>query len=394
MLGALLAWEHGSGRGHVVTLRTVAEALADRFSFDAALRDLTFKDELAGFCDAVQGPWLPHSGEFRKARGNPATATWGEFLGDHGFRRPEILRESIGWWQGVMRECDISLVIADCAPCALMAARGLNIPAIAIGTGYLAPPAEMETFSILLPRYSTRIYDEAEIVDTINSVVPEFGIPKLDRLPQVYSCTDQLAFTLTMLDPYSEWRRQPLLPPIIGGEAEPASGGDEVFVYFSTKEKSSPGLMEAIGTLGVPVRVFIPGIDDEVADGLARRGIFVERSPVPVDLVAQRSRLLVNAAQHGTLCLGLATGIPQVSAPQQREQQYNAEAVEKYGVLKAVSEADRNAEHFRTIVLDAYEDAAMARRSIDLADELRPQLQANRRKLIRRRISAVMDYKV
>ena len=44
MQGALLAWEHGSGRGHVVPLRTVAEAVRDRFSFDAALRDLTFKD--------------------------------------------------------------------------------------------------------------------------------------------------------------------------------------------------------------------------------------------------------------------------------------------------------------------------------------------------------------
>ena len=37
MLGALLAWEDGSGRGHVVPLRTVAEAVRDRFSFDAAL---------------------------------------------------------------------------------------------------------------------------------------------------------------------------------------------------------------------------------------------------------------------------------------------------------------------------------------------------------------------
>ena len=267
-------------------------------------------------------------------------------------------------------------------------------PTIAIGTGYLVPPAEMQEFPVLLPRYSTRIYDEAEIVDTINSVVPEFGVPKLDRLPQVYTSSDQLAFTIGMLDPYSEWRRQPLLPPIIGGEAEPVSGGEEVFVYFSTRAQSSPELIEAIGSLGVPVRVFIPGIDDEVADGLAQRGVLVERSPVPVDLVAKRSRLLVNAAQHGTLCLGLATGIPQVSAPQQREQQYNAEAVEKYGVLKVASEAERSAEHFRAIVLNACEDAAMARRSRELADELRPQLQANRRKLIRRRISSVMDFKV
>lgn len=394
MLGALLAWEGGSGRGHVVPLRTVAEAVRDRFSFDAALCRLDFKDELAGLCNPVQGPWLPFSGEYRKSRGNPRTSTWGELMGDSGFRRPEILRESIGWWQGVMRECDTSLLIADNAPCALLAARGLGIPSVAIGGGYWTPPPNMDTFPVLLPRYSTRIYDEAEIVETINSVVPEFGVPKLERLPEVYTASDQLVFSLEMFDPYIEWRTQPLLAPIVGGTPEPASGGDEIFVYFSTTEKSDPGLMEAIGNLGVPVRAFIPGIEDPMAEDLARRGVHVERSPVPVDLVAKRTRLMVNAAQHGTLCLGLASGLPQVSVPQQREQQFNAEAAERLGVLVCVDDADRDAERFRSIVLDAYEDAAMAQRAKDLADELRPRFQENQRKLIRRRIAAVMDYRV
>jgi hypothetical protein len=252
----------------------------------------------------------------------------------------------------------------------------------------------MTTFPILLPRHSTRIHDEAEIVDTINSVIPEFGIPKLERLPEVYACTDQLVFTLKMLDPYTEWRSQPLLPPIIGGTAEPASAGDEIFIYFSTTEKSDPGLMEAIGSLGVPVRAFMPGIDDKIAEDLTRRGVHVERSPVPVDLVAKRSRLLVNAAQHGTLCMGLAAGLPQVSVPQQREQEYNAEAAASRGVLVLVDKADRDADRFRSIVLDAYEDSGMARRARHLADDLRPHFQANQRKLIRRRIAAVMDHRV
>lgn len=391
MLGALLAWEGGMGRGHVVSLRTVAEAVRDRFSFDAALCRLEFKDELSGLCEPVQGPWLPFSDEFRKAQGNPRTATWGEFMGDIGFRRPEILREAIGWWQGVMRECEISLVIADNAPCALLAARGLGIPSVAIGTGYGTAPSTMKAFPVLLPRFSTLIYDEAEMVDTINSVIPEFGIPKLERLSEVYASTDQLVFTLEMLDPYTAWRSQPLLPPIMGGTVEPTVGGDEIFVYFSTTEKADPGLMEAIGNLGVPVRAFIAGIEDAAAEELARRGVQVERSPVPVDLIAKRSRLMVNAGQHGTLCLGLAAGLPQVSAPQDLEKQYNAEAAAREGVLTIVDKADREAERFRSIVLGAYEDAAMARNARDLADALRPQFQENQRKLIRRRLSEVMD---
>lgn len=394
MLGALLAWEGGQGRGHVVPLRTVAEAVRDRFEFDAALCRLDFKDELAGLCEPVQGPWLPFSGDFRQAQGNPPAATWGEVLGDIGFRRPDILRESIGWWQGVMRECEISLLIADNAPCALLAARGLGIPSVAIGTGYTLPPATMHAFPVLLPQYPTLIYDEAETVEIINSVVPEFGVPRLERLSEVYAASDQLAFTLDMLDPYTEWRKQPLLPPITGGTPEPAPGGDEIFVYFSTTERHEPGLMEAIGSLGVPVRAFIPGIEAAQAEELTRRGVHVERSAVPVDLVAKRSRMLVNAAQHGTLCMGLAAGLLHVAVPQHKEQEFNAAAMRDHGVLVFVDQADRDAENFRSIVLNAYEDAAMARRAKDLGEHLRPRFQENQRKLIRRRLAAVMDYKV
>lgn len=293
-----------------------------------------------------------------------------------------------------MRECDISLLIADYAPCALLAARGLGIPSIAVGTGYLLPPPVMESFPVLIPRHSTRIYEETEIVATINSVLPEFGIPPIDRLPGVYACSDQLAFTLDILDPYTEWRAEPLLPPIIGGAIEPRSGGDEIFVYFSSSETSDSGLMEAIGNLGVPVRAFIPGLDASAAEELARQGVVVERSPVPASLVAKRSRLMVNAAQHGTLCLGLAAGLPQICVPQQREQQYNAEAAQKLGVAKAVDRQDREAERFRSLLLDAYEDAVMARRAKDVADDLRPSFEMNQRKLIRRRMAQVMDNRV
>lgn len=394
MLGALLAWEHGAGRNHIVTLKTVAEAVGDRFTFDAALCDLTHADELAGLCTPVQGPWLPLSEDYRKARGNPPRATWGEFLGDVGFRRPEILRESIAWWQGVMRECDISLVIADCAPCALMAARGLGIPSISVSTGYLTPPPNMQRFPVLLPRYATSIYDEAETLQIVNSAIVEFGIPELKGLPEVYASTDQLAFSIDMLDPYAAWRQTPRLPPMMGGEVEPVSDGDEIFIYFSTTEMSDPGLVEAICNLGPPVRLFVPEINLGLAADLIWRGVDVEPEAISPGLIARRSRLMVNASQHGTVCICLSSGLPQVSIPGQLEQQFTADAVTGRGVMRQLDKATVTPESFRSTVLDAYEDAAMARRARDLAEELRPQFEINQRKTIRRRIADVMDNKI
>lgn len=389
---ALLAWEGGDGRGHIVRLKTVAQALGDRFTFDAALCRLRHKAEIEHLCDAVaQGPWLPYSGKFRNAQGNPHTATWGEFMGDVGFCKPHVLRTSIGWWQQVMRDRNISLVIAESAPCALMAARGLGIKSIALGSGYLLPPPEMETFPVLIPRYSRRIYDEAEIVEIVNSVAHEFGCPPLRHLPEVYASTHPLVFTLDMLDAYAEWRSHPLLPPTTGEAPEPARGGDEVFIYFSTTEKSETGLMEAIGSFDVPVRLFMPSIDDDVAQALARRGLQVERSAVPASLIAKRTRVLVNSAQHGTLCLGLASGLPQVCVPQQLEHQYHGEAAAREGAVKIVDKADRTAESFRSIVMDVYEDTVMAERARSLSETLKPTFQRDMRTLIRQRVFAAID---
>ena len=80
--------------------------------------------------------------------------------------------------------------------------------------------------------------------------------------------------------------------------------------------------------------------------------------------------------------------------PQDLEKQYHAEAAAARGVMITVDQEDRSVDRFRSIVLDAYENSAMARRAKDLADDFRPHFQANQRKLIRRRIAAVMDYRV
>ncbi|MEQ1943998.1 hypothetical protein ABMA32_16410 [Mesorhizobium sp. VNQ89] len=394
MLGALLAWEHGEGMGHVTTLKAVAEALSDRFTFDTALCDLTHGNVLAGLCTPVQGPWLPMSEDYRISQGNPRRATWGEFLGDVGFRQPEILRESITWWQGVMRECEISLVIGDCAPCALMAARGLEIPSIAISTGYLTPPPNMDRFPVLLPQYSTCIYDEAETVQIVNSAVAEFGLPPLKGLPEIYASSDQIVFSLDILDPYSAFRDRPPLPPMLGGDTEPAAEGDEIFVYFSNDDMKNPELVEAICTLGPAVRLFVPQIDLALAAELIWRGVHVEADPVAPALIARRSRILVNAAQYGMTCLGFAAGLPQVAVPRDLEKQYNASVAASRGVMCPIDRQDITVEGFRSIVLDAYEDAAMTRRARDLAEDLRPQFEVNQRKMIRRRVAAVMDYRV
>lgn len=386
---ALLAWEGGHGRGHLLTLKTVAEALGGRFAFDAALCRMEHASEIEPLCAAVyQCASLWQRDEPRRT--GVGCATWGEFLGDIGFLDRELLAEQIGWWRDVMRVRRTSVVVADFAPCALLAARSLGVPSICIGVGYGCPPPGMAEFPVLIPDYPVRIYDETEMVAAVNAAGRPLGVPEIARLPEVYGCDDQLACTFAMLDPYSESRLDDLLPPAteLAGSRSDGSG-DEIFIYFSTTERDEPALMEAIENLGAPTRLFMPEINYELTSRLSARGVIVERAPVPPDEIVRRSRLILHAGQHGTLSLALAAGLPQIVVPQQLEQLFHARRAEVAGVLKIAMRKDREVASFRRIVREVLADDEIGRKARALSQTLRSELEVDARERIRRRILAV-----
>lgn len=390
MRRALLAWECGTGRGHLSELKAIAEALGDRFDFDAALCLMKHADEIRPYCSSVfQAAFLHYDRSDRIALGDIPASTWGEYLGDLGFRDHEFLSRQIGWWQEVIRARRISLVIGDFAPCALLAARGLGVPAAAAGIGYTIPPPGTEEFPVFIPDYAERIHDEAQMTECVNRAAMPLGVPEIRRLPDIYACEAQLIRTIPLLDPYFDSRQDPLIPPRIEVGAHEFDDREEIFVYFSTTEGSNPALIEALPGLGVPVRIFAPVLDAEVSAHLESCGVMVERAPVPPVAICRKSRLMLNSAQHGTLCLGLAAGIPCVALPQQLEQSYNALAGARRGVVREIARNEQTAEQMRSIILECYHDEAMHRAARELARELLPFLFRSPRRMIRRRIDAL-----
>lgn len=386
---ALLAWEGGDGRGHLIKLKTVAGYLGDRFSFDAALCRLAFRSEIDQLCEAVFAcPQFIYSNELRKASGDPLTSTWGEYLGDLGFNSESQLSRRIGWWQKLMRERNISLVIGDFAPCAHMAARGLGIASAVIGTGYNVPPATMKAFPQFLPEYAARIYDEAILVSNVNAAGLALGLPGIQHLPEVYAATAHLAFTLPFLDPYSEHRKEAQLPPI-GTDlpSAPSTGnGDEIFLYFSEARSEEESWVDTLADTGVPLRLFMPKLESAARARLAAKGCIIEERPVSVDQLVGRTRLMVHAGSHGIVCMGVGAGIPQVAIPQQLEQLFNGKRIEEQGVAVVVPRSEQTADSIRDAVLSAYSHPSLPRRAVELAGEIRPHFEVNRRKLVRRRL--------
>ncbi len=392
MLRALLAWECGTGRGHLSSLRGIAESLGDRFEFDAALCIMQHADEIRPHCVSVfQGAYLPYDRSYRIAQGDVVTSTWGEYLGDLGFRDPQFLSRQISWWQEVIKARQISLVIGDFAPCAMLAAKGLGIPAITVGIGYASPPRSLRQFPAFIEQYAERLYDEADMVAVLNEAAVPLGVPEISHLPEIYATDAQIVRCVHHLDPYSEWRTDDLIPPGGSSVVRPLHRGDEVFVYFSTTEGSHPAIVEALVGLPMAVRAFVPMLDRATSARLEASGITVEKSAVPPSLIAARSRIMVNSAQHGTMCLGMAAALPQICVPQQLEQDFNGLRAERLGIAKAFPRWSFDATQLREAIIDAYEDTRMQDRASALAAELAPHFGRNGPRMIRRTVARLFD---
>lgn len=387
----LLAWEGGAGRGHIVTLKVMAEALGSQYDYDAALCRMDHAAELSALCDTIYpSAGLYNHRQLRKAAGSPGTATWGDFLGDLGFAYPDRLRLQFDWWIEVMRTRRIDLVIADFAPISLLAARALNLPSVCVGTGYSAPPPGMDRFPVLLSRYNTLVHDEARLLDNVNATLAGAGVPALARFSDIYDSAVSMPRTIRQLDPYDGQRREPLLPPLNEALPRRASGGDEVFVYFSTAETEYEPLVDALCRLALPVRAFLPGVYPAIAARLAASGVAIETAPVPVDLIAQRSRITLNAGQHGSLCMGLGMGLPQLAFPQHLEHEYHAQRTAALGAADLVPHRRWSADQIVDAVRTLYHDTARQRRVRDLADTLYPDLFGDIAGLVRQRVEPLL----
>lgn len=380
----LLAWEGGAGRGHVVTLKVIAEALGDDVICDAALCRMDHASELEPYCDSVfPGARLWANRARREAAGNPHTATWGDFLGDLNFWNPQFLITQIRWWLETFKARQSRLVIADFAPCAQLAAQIAGIPSIAVGTGYSVPPSGLDSFPVLLPEYTERVFAEGELLEAVNTALTHFGGEPLLRLSDIYAAGAAMPRTIDGLDPYRGFRQAPLLPPLNESLPEPDGGGEEIFFYFSTSETENEGLVDALIGLELPMRGFVPGASASVKALFADAGIVVEEKPVPFEEINRRSRLLLHSGQHGTLCMGLGMGLPQVAFPQHLEHLFHARRAADLSPVRIVGPRTADADEISALIFDAYENGGNDRMAVQ---NLRADLFGDIGAITRRRI--------
>ena len=364
MAHVLLGWEFGGNQGHAISLHALAGSLrrrGHRVSFALQRVDAIASDRLEG-AEVWPAPVTPRLllNASRPRTGHPQSM--GDILARLGFDDSGIIEALLRAWQRLLDAIRPDLVISDYGPFLLMAARN-RVPTIVSGTAFSTPPATMAHFPSLTGE--APVFDEARILEIANEALGRLHLPAIARLPQIFEASREMGGSLAELDPYAEWRRRPLVMPMLRSGMPPlaSDAGEEVFVYAPDNVRVDSRLWDGLARSGLPVRIHVPGAQEALRRALAAKGLQVEGEPVPFGEIVARSRLLISHGGHGFVCSALFAGLPQVICHFDLEKLMHARAVTRLGLGGMVAMQQIEPEPFAASLIDVYRNEDLRARA-------------------------------
>ena len=370
MARILLGWELGAGNGHISRLLELAAVLAAR-----GHQPLFAPQQIGPFAahwPTWQAPIWPRLLEplFRRFPQRPATM--GDNLAYLGLDDPEAMAAMIMAWDRVILDAQPDAVIAEYAPMLQLAARG-RVPTLAFGTGFSLPPAQMPCFPSLFG--NPAVVAEPSLLSTLNVSLRRTNRAPLMALPEIFAADRSLVATFEELDPYRQWRCEPVEAPAICGPVPLTTGeGEELFIYFNGKSERPNTFWQGLVDSRLSVRVYDTILNDDDVTTLERVGIRVVRTPVPFEEIVARSRLLLSHGGLGFVSSGLLAGLPQIIIPFDGEKLLTAEAAVGTGVCLLARFDGLKTDAFAAFLRAAWSDESLHARARAAAPGFRARM--------------------
>ncbi len=332
MAHAVMCWELGGDLGHVARMRPLADALQARG------HRVTFmvREPLAAgrLLDPQRYSWLqaPLQLDAVSPQIIP-TRNFAAIMHNVGFHSREAILARMRAWRGTFAALKPDLLVLDHSPTALLAARGLDLRRILLGTGFGIPP-QTEPLPPFDPKDSGPELAAAEkqVTEHINGVLRELGVERIGRLADLYHADASLLFTLQELDHYPQRQRGDYWgPPVQGGgmpPAWPAGSAKRVFAYLKPF-KTLPPLLETFRQAGHGTLIYMSRHDGPLP--AAESNLSWATAPVDLKQAAREADLVVCHSGHGTVSVTLLAGKPLLLLPLNIEQRMLAARVEAAG---------------------------------------------------------------
>ena len=373
MAKILYAWELGDDLGHIQKFLSLATHLrASGHEVVFAAKDLTRLETLPGMQSfaALQAPvwWSP-------IKGLPEPQVcYADILQHFGYLNEKGLLGMVKGWRALFNLIKPQLLIADHAPTALLASRGLDFPRITYGDGFLSPPrtTPMPSMRPWLDLPAGRIEDsEAAVLQTINMVLAELGAQPMLALADLFAVEDELLLIPSELDHYPQRGPAHYLgpaPSVKGGARPdwPKGPGKKIFAYIKTSHPLSKQLFMQLLDAPFNVLAYVPGLSEQSCREMQAPNIHF--SPVPVDMhyVTQYAKAILCHAGIGTVSHGFLAGLPMLLLPTQLEQELTARNLARLGMGIFV-DSDQSAPDFIALIRELVKNPRYAKNVLRVA---------------------------
>jgi UDP:flavonoid glycosyltransferase YjiC (YdhE family) len=359
---ALLAWQLGSGLGHMLGLVPFARRMgADKSNrIYVAFRDLSRAATLFGKLGVkfLQAP-AKTGGKLYFAKGGH----YAHLLANSGFGNDHELFALASAWRNLFNLTRPDLVVFDHSPIALLASRGILAPdgrparRVVIGNGFTTPP----DVTPMPPTRSRRgitidpaqvLADEALILRRVNCLLGLWSQPPLARLGQLYGDVDETF--ITNFQELDHCPDRPNRPRYWGPTNDSAGGappawptgtGPRIFAYLKPFAALTD-LLQSLRDRKLPTLIYPDAIHAKVKRQFDSDTLrFATNRPDPTAAARECDFAILNATP-GTTCDLLLAGKPILQIPIFGERQLMAEACERLGVSQTIWPSNASREQF------------------------------------------------
>jgi UDP:flavonoid glycosyltransferase YjiC (YdhE family) len=329
MARIVMCWELGGDLGHVARMKPLAEALRQRgHSISFIVRDTLSAEKLL---DPAHYHW--YQAPYQSGRiPHPAipTLNMAAVMHNCGFNNPHALSGRLQAWRNLYSLLAADLLVFDHSPTAMLAARGLHIPRIVLGTGFGIPPATQPLPPFESDKAQGIAERESGVLGRANEALRAIGAPPLARVADLYQAEASVFFTFKELDHYSSrgdadyWgptRQDGGVAPAWPVPTTPAApAGRRVFAYLKPFN-TLPSLLETFKTAGHPTLVYLnKGADTASAHYAGTSNLAFSDKPVDLKRAMADADLVVCHSGHGTISSALLAGKPLLLLPLNMEQ--------------------------------------------------------------------------
>lgn len=342
----LVAWELGANFGHVSKVREVVLGLGDGVRCTVVARDPAALRRLAPDLDVALLA-APHAAP----RPRPADFDYGQSYPDDlrhcGWHDPTELAALVEAWRTLIALVDPALIVAQAAPTALLAARGLGVPTAMVGSGYDAPPRArpMPPFLFWVPaRVAEAPPREAAVVAVANQALARHRAPPIADFADILATDVYALATFAEIDHYGPRAQfEPDHGAYLGQLVTLDSGAEvawlpgarrRLLAYLWPGRRGFDAAIAAFQGLDPQWDVVLaaPGADDALRARLAGTSVRVVPGPVRLERLLPDCDLGISHASNGIAAAFVLHGVPQIGLPTHAEQAMLARALARGGL--------------------------------------------------------------